>query len=265
MSRYTGRSVRIWTRCASSRSSAVLRVSTPEDVARFLTACLERYAASTAATHYRGLKQFYRWAVGAGVVEASPMSSLRKPRVQDPPVPIVTRGLSERSQHLSAGHLQRDQGRRHPEPVPLHRRPSLGDSRPQARAPGRGHGVRPREGWTLPNTPGVPRHRSCDGALPRGANALPLPLPPLGVVVQGGAFHAFGIRRMMRSRCDRAGVARFHPHQLRHTFAHNWLSLGGSEGDLMTLAGWSSRQILRRYRAAMRSERALEAHRRLYA
>ncbi len=32
------------------------------------------------------------------------------------------------------------------------------------------------------------------------------------------------------------------PNQFRHTYAHMWLADGGTEGDLMRLAGWKSRQ-----------------------
>lgn len=72
-----------------------------------------------------------------------------------------------------------------------------------------------------------------------------------------------GIYQALRSRADAAGVAGFHPHRMRHTFAHRWLLARGNEGDLMQVAGWASVSMLRRYGASAASERARIAQRAL--
>jgi site-specific recombinase XerD len=52
-----------------------------------------------------------------------------------------------------------------------------------------------------------------------------------------GRLSPTGVLQMIRRRALTAGLGRVNVHQLRHTFAHHWLSDGGNELDLMQIAG----------------------------
>jgi site-specific recombinase XerD len=73
---------------------------------------------------------------------------------------------------------------------------------------------------------------------------------------------AEAVKAMVHRRAAQAGLGRVHPHMLRHSWAAAFRQAGGSEGDLMYLGGWRSRQMLDRYGRTTAAERAAEAARR---
>jgi Phage integrase family len=66
------------------------------------------------------------------------------------------------------------------------------------------------------------------------------------------------LHKTLAMRAAMADIDGFHPHRLRHTAAHRWLSKGGSESGLMAVAGWSRPDMLMRYTNARASARAAE-------
>ena len=76
-------------------------------------------------------------------------------------------------------------------------------------------------------------------------------------------FGYHGLDKSLRDRAQLAGIAGFHLHLMRHTAATRWLRHGGSEGGLMAVAGWSTRDMIDRYTGASASERAAAEARRL--
>jgi site-specific recombinase XerD len=80
---------------------------------------------------------------------------------------------------------------------------------------------------------------------------------------RGKHFSYDALHKTLGWRAGLAGVPGFHPHRLRHTAAHRWLSKGGSESGLMVVAGWTRPDMLLRYTRAQASSRATEEAQRL--
>ena len=88
-------------------------------------------------------------------------------------------------------------------------------------------------------------------------------LPALWLGGGGQTFGYNALDKAFKARAARAGIEGFHLHLLRHTAAQRWLDAGGSEGGLMAVAGWSSRDMLDRYTRATAAGRAADEARNL--
>jgi site-specific recombinase XerD len=80
--------------------------------------------------------------------------------------------------------------------------------------------------------------------------------PALWLGDRGKCLEYYGLHRALKYRAELAGLPKFHPHLLRHTAASRWLAAGGSEGGLMAVAGWSTRDMIDRYTRSTAADRA---------
>lgn len=87
--------------------------------------------------------------------------------------------------------------------------------------------------------------------------------PALWLGDRGKGFTYDALHKTLRERADAAGIDGFHPHKMRHTWAHRWLSAGGSESGAMAVGGWTRPDMLMRYTKAQASARAADEARKL--
>jgi site-specific recombinase XerD len=220
---------------------------------------------ATCNKRYMAARVFFAWCVEEGECIASPMAKMKPPPIPEKPVPIVDddalhkllkacdgKGFTER-RDMALMRLLIDSGLRRGEVAGL----TLDDvdlEHDVVHVVGKGR--RPRA---------VPFGPKAGQALDRymrerkkhpQAKSTALWLGPRGPITGSG------VAQILERRCAQAGIAKLHPHQLRHTFAHDWLASGESEGDLMRITGWRTRSMVDRYGRSAADQRARDAFQR---
>lgn len=237
-----------------------------EHLEAFTADQLARHKPATASQRYRALAQLWKWLLEEGEVRDNPFTHMKPPRVPDEAVPIL--GTDDLRALLATCGGNDFEDRRDTAMIRL----LIATGMRAGEIVGMRLTDLDRESQVVVVVGNAKQPRSCPYGM-KAAAAIdrylrvrarhPQASSEWLWIGRRGRITDSGLRQVLNRRTDQAGLPHLYPHQFRHTFAHDFLSQGGNEGDLMTLAGWQSRQMLQRYGASAAADRARESYERM--
>lgn len=245
-----------------------------EHLESFIEDQLERWKPATAANRYSGIRPFFTWLVEEGEIAESPMARMKKPKQPEHAPPIPPDADVERLLAACAGQTFADRrdaailrvfmstGARLSEVAGLRYTPANAATNDVDLDVGivrilSGKGRRERISYLSAKAV-----KSADRYLRVRRQHTRSDLPWLWLGEKGHLSDS-GIVQMLKRRGGQAGVRGIHAHSFRHWYANEALRSGMQEGEVMALAGWSSREMLSRYGKAAEADRAVAAARRV--
>jgi site-specific recombinase XerD len=242
-----------------------------EHIEHYMISLIQRTSAGNAHQHFRSLRTFFSWCVDEEEMTRSPMRKMKPPTAGDVEVPVIPDDALKKLFNTCKGTNFIDRRDRAIMLMFLDTGGRLSEitNRTQEKVDldlnvlhvlGKGNRERP-----LPF--GRATAQAMDRYLRTAAKYLGRSLTkadPLWISYKRrDALTVWGVGQMIERRCQMAGIPHIHPHQFRHTFAHQWKLHEGNEDALMRIMGWKSREMLSRYGASAGEERARLQHQEL--
>jgi len=245
-----------------SKAASVTPEITKSTVQAFTADLLDAGAqAATARTRHMALRRFAAWLAEEGELDANPLLGVKPPKLDSKVVDALTdeqlrllikacagKGLIDRRDEAIV-RLMAETGLRAGEVIAMQVADlDLQQGRAIVR---RGKGGKGRAvPFGAQTAAAVDRYMRARRGHRLGATGA------LWLGGNGQTFSYHGLNLSLKRRATAAGIDGFHLHLMRHTAATRWLRAGGSEGGLMSVAGWSTRSMLDRYTSSSAAERA---------
>jgi site-specific recombinase XerD len=248
-----------------------------EHLEAFVEDQLAHWKPTTAANRYSGIRPFFVWLLEEGEIRENPMARMHKPRLpeyapailSDEQLRALLKACRPRDKGDFAGYRDTaiiltflSTGARLSEVANLRWTPddpATNDVDLDAGIVRILQGKNRRERISYLNSGAV---RALDTYALRKRSAHAHARLPWLWIGEKGRMTDSGIAQVLRRRGRAAGL-QLHPHLFRHRYAHEALSSGMAENELMTLAGWRSREMLSRYAKSAERDRAIASARRL--